>query len=116
MHELGVVFHMIDELKAVAADNDVQDISKVVVELGEVSTVIPSYLQDCWKWVAVKHDFLKNCELGIEIIPAVTYCEACGKEYGTVEFGRACPCCGSGRTYLIRGNEFLIKEIEVPEV
>ena len=36
MHELGVVFHMIDELKAVAADNDVQDISKVVVELGEV--------------------------------------------------------------------------------
>ena len=44
MHELGVVFHIIDELKAVADDNNVTRFSKVVLELGEVSSVIPSYL------------------------------------------------------------------------
>ena len=37
MHELGVVFHIIDDLKAVASDNDVSSISKVTIELGEVS-------------------------------------------------------------------------------
>ena len=35
MHELGVVFHIIDDLKAVASDNDVSSISKVTIELGD---------------------------------------------------------------------------------
>ena len=48
MHELGVVFHIIDDLKAVASDNDVSSISKVTIELGEVSGVVEEYLTDCW--------------------------------------------------------------------
>ena len=40
MHELGVVFHIIDDLKEVAIQNDIEKITKVVLELGEVSTVI----------------------------------------------------------------------------
>ena len=38
----------------------------------------------------------------------------CKKQYGTVEHGRACPYCGGGNTWLLQGNEFMIKEIEVP--
>ena len=56
---------------------------------------------------------LKGCELKCNIIPAVTYCEDCGKEYPTVEHGKICPHCGSEHTYLLRGNEVEIKEIEV---
>ena len=40
-------------------------------------------------------------------------CEDCKKEYPTVEYGKTCPYCGSEHTYLIRGNEVLIKEIAV---
>ena len=29
------------------------------------------------------------------------------------EHGKICPYCGSGRTYLVQGNEHQIKEIEV---
>jgi 23S rRNA (adenine2503-C2)-methyltransferase len=29
--------------------------------------------------------------------------------------GKICPCCGSGETWLIQGNEFTIKEIAVPD-
>ena len=42
MHELGVVFHIMDNLEKVAEENEVKGISKVVLELGEVSTVIES--------------------------------------------------------------------------
>ena len=52
MHELGVVFHVIDSLKKVAAENGVERINKVTLQLGEVSTVIPHYLTDCWRWAA----------------------------------------------------------------
>ena len=115
MHELGVVFHIIDDLKVVAKENKIEKIDKVTVELGEVSSVIPHFLTDCWSWASEKQDFLKETELLIETIPAISYCEDCGREYGTVEHGRTCPYCRSERTYLLQGNEFLIKEIEVTE-
>ena len=115
MHELGVVFHVIGNLEKVAAENNVKKINKVTLQLGEVSSVIPHYLTDCWKWASAKNDLLSGAELTIETIPAVTFCEACSREYATVEHGRTCPYCGSGRTYLLQGNEFMIKEIEVPQ-
>ena len=52
MHELGVTFHIMDHLEKVAKENEVEKIRKVVLELGEVSTVIESYLQNCWTWAA----------------------------------------------------------------
>lgn len=115
MHELGVVFHIISELEKVARDNSVEHISRVTLQLGEVSTVIPDYLTDCWKWASEKHDLIRGAALAVETIPAVTYCQDCGREYPTVAHGKICPWCGSERTYLVQGNEFLIKEIEVPQ-
>ncbi len=115
MHELGVVFHVIDSLKKVAAENAVTRISAVTLQLGEVSSVIPSYLTDCWKWASAREPLVAGAELRVEPIKAVTWCEDCQKQYGTVEHGRTCPYCGGGNTYLLQGNEFMIKEIEVPE-
>ena len=115
MHELGVVFHIIDDLKAVADENNIEKIDKVTVELGEVSTVIPHFLTDCWKWASEKQEFINGTELLIETIPAITQCEDCGKRYGTIAHGRICPFCGSEKTFLLQGSEFLIKEIEVSE-
>lgn len=112
MHELGIVFHVIKSVKAVAEENNLTEISKVTLSLGEVSTVIPEYLTDCWTWAAAKEELLKDAELAIEMIPAVTYCEDCQQTYGTVEHGKICPYCKSEHTYLIQGNEALIKEIE----
>jgi len=112
MHELGVVFHVIDDVKAIAKENNVEKVSSITIELGEVSTVIPFYLKDCFDWAKKKHEILKDCELKVEIIKAVTLCEDCQKEYSTVDHGKICPYCQSERTYLLRGNEFTIKEIE----
>lgn len=112
MHELGVVFHIIKGVEKTAADYQLTDIASVTVELGQVSTVIPHYLTDCWTWAVKKTTLLKNAELVIEEIPAVTYCEGCGETYSTVQYGKLCPNCGSERTYLLQGNEVNIKEIE----
>ena len=114
MHELGIVFYIIRDVKKAAEENRVERVSAVVMNIGEVSTVVPEYLTDCWRWAADREDLLRGCELRINIIPAVTYCGACGGEYETVPHGRTCPRCGSANTWLLRGNEVEIKEIEVP--
>ena len=113
MHELGIVFYIIRDVKEVAEQNGVSHVSKVVMNIGEVSTVVPEYLTDCWRWAADKEELLKGCELEVIVTDAVTVCNACGKEYTTVEHGKNCPFCGSTDTVLLRGNEVEIKEIEV---
>ncbi len=112
MHELGIVFHIIDSLETVAIENKLKEIASVTLEVGEVSGVIDSYLKNCWNWAVKKYDFIKDAKLITVEIPAVTYCQDCNKTYGTVEHGRICPYCSSEKTYLLTGNEFNIKEIE----
>ena len=113
MHELGVVFHCIKEINEIAAENKVAHVNSVTIQLGEVSTVIPELFEDCWNWAVKKETVLKDAKIKIERINAITFCEDCKQEYPTVEFGKTCPHCGSFNTYLVQGNEFLIKEIEV---
>ncbi len=112
MHELGIVFHIIRSVEKVAAENDLEKVSAVVLELGEVSGVVPDYLTDCWRWAAAKSELASGSELRIETLPAVTRCGGCGADYPTVAHGRTCPRCGSGDTWLLTGNEVNIKEIE----
>ncbi len=111
MHELGVVFHIIDDVTEIGRENGLSSVESVTLQLGTVSSVIPDYLTDCWKWAVKKTELLKEAALIIEPIEAVTFCEDCKKTYDTVKYGRTCPHCGSGHTYLLRGTEFLIKEI-----
>ena len=46
MHELGVVFHIMDSVEKIARENQADGINKVVLELGEVSPVIETYMQN----------------------------------------------------------------------
>lgn len=115
MHELGIAFHISDSVEKIARENNVRSVSRVTLEVGEVSTVIPDYLTDVWNWNRTRTQYLKNCELVIEVISAVTYCRDCEREYPTVEYGRICPYCKSEKTFLVTGNEINIKEIEVED-
>ena len=101
MHELGIVFHTIRTIEEVAAEQGLTRVGSVTLELGS-----------CWDWAVNRTELLRGAPLKIETLPAVTHCEGCGENYPTVRHGRTCPCCGSEKTWLLRGNEISIKEIE----
>lgn len=112
MHELGVVFSMIEVLKETAEEQGLSRIYKVSVDLGEVSGVVTDFFQDAWQWASGKDDLIRGAELEVNTVEAVTVCNACGRTYGTVEHGRICPYCGSPDTELLRGRELLIRSVE----
>ena len=113
MHELGVVFHVIDQLQELAEENKVKHINSVTLQIGTVTGIVPVYLEDCWNWAVSKHENMIDCKLKIEMIEAITHCEDCNQNYNTIIYGKTCPHCQSENTYLIQGNEFMIKEMEV---
>lgn len=112
MHELGIIVHITKTLQSVAEENNLKEITSVTLEVGEVSSIVPEYLTDCWEYYKKKFPLIKQAEMEIEILPAVTYCETCRRTYPTVEHGRQCPYCGSWETYLVTGDECNIREIE----
>ncbi len=114
MHELGVVFHIIKKVDKIAEENNAKSVTSLTLEIGEVSMIVPTYFEDCFNWAKVNRSkYMHTCKLNIVNIKAITKCTCCNKEYDTVTYGRICPFCGSEKTYLVCGNEVLIKEIEV---
>lgn len=112
MHELGTVIYIIETVEKLAVENKLTAVNSVTVQVGEVSAIIPDYLVDFWKYARRRSDLLKDTELKVEPINAVTFCESCMKTYPTLKYGRECPYCHSPNTFLVTGNEYIIKEIE----
>ena len=113
MHELGIVMQVIEQVDNVAAESKVEKVTKVLMEIGEVSSVIPEIFTDAFDWAKKRSNYLKDAELELVILEGITYCRDCKKTYRTVEFAKKCPHCGSMDTYLVTGNEINIKSIEV---
>lgn len=112
MHEMGIVVHLTKTLDEFAEENHISRIGSVTLSVGEVSGIVGDLFVDAWNYFRRKHPILAEAELRIETIPAVTHCDGCGQNYETVAHGRTCPHCGSQETWLIQGNECIIKEIE----
>ncbi len=113
MHELGIVMHMIGQVERVAGENGVGQVTKINMEVGEVSSVVPELFADCFEWAKKKTRYLRQAELELIILEGVSYCQDCKQTYKTTEFAKKCPHCGSERTYLVTGNEINIRDIEV---
>ena len=112
MHELGIVMHIVKTLEEVGQENGLQRIGSVTLEVGEVSGIVSEQLLDCWDYFRKRSALVEGAELKLLTLPAATWCNACKKTYETVKYGRTCPYCKSGETWLLTGNECNIKEIE----
>ena len=113
MHEMGIILHLAKSLEETAREQDISKILRVTLQVGEVSGIMTDYFTDCWNYFRLRRPVLEPAELTLETIPAVTFCSACERTYPTVQYGRECPYCHSVASWRLRGNECVIKEIEV---
>lgn len=114
MHELGLVFEVIKRVETLAAEYNIDRVQKVVLAIGEISYVVPMFIREVYA-PACEGTVLEGSELEIETIPARGKCLECRRVYDLVKFKGLCPHCGKKDYELLSGDEFLIKEIAVPE-
>ena len=112
MHELGIVFRCYQDHPTGRAGAGTAKCSLCYAGAGGGIGAVPHELESCWDWAVKRTELMPAAKLRIETIPAVTHCGECGQDYSTVPQGRSCPYCGSEETWLIRGDEINIKEIE----
>ena len=114
MHEIGIVRSMCKTVLDYAKANNVQRISEIVCEVGELSLVIPEYVEELYPAVAAETP-LKDTKLTLEIVPGMAECDECDEIFNVVENEGYCPNCGSFEKTVLTGKDFNIKEIHVPE-
>lgn len=110
MHELGVVFEIIKTVENFAKINQLKKIDTLVLQIGELSSMIPRYIEACYP-AAVEGTVLQDTKLEIEVLPGNGICKKCNKVFNLIENSNKCPKCGSKHWELLCGKEFMIKEI-----
>ena len=114
MHEIGILRQLVRTVEAFAAENGVSDIREVVVDCGELSLVIPEYLEELYP-VAAKGSLLQDAKLTIRMVPGLAECDDCDEIFNVIEHKGYCPNCGSFEKTVLSGREFSVREIVVPD-
>ena len=114
MHEMSLAIQAIRNVLEFAEDNGIDEIDTVVLEIGELSLVVPEYMEEAWK-AACQRTMLEKTRLQLDVTPGNGLCEGCGQVYNIVAYRGGCPRCGSREKEILCGREFNIKELLVPE-
>ena len=114
MHEIGIVRQIVRTVTDFAQANGIEQIAEVVVDCGELSLVIPKYLQDIYP-VVTEGTLLEGTRLLVNEIPGMAECDQCDEIFNVVEHKGYCPACGSFEKTVLSGKDFGIREIHVPE-
>jgi len=110
LHELGIVIKIVKTVEEFARKNNVTMIETLVLQVGELSSVVPRYIESCYP-MAVEGTLLEKTSLKIEVIPGEVRCKKCGESYNLIASNQRCPQCQGETWELISGREFQIKEI-----
>ena len=110
MHEIGVLIEVVKSVEKIAKENEVTKIETLVLQIGELSSMVPSYMKTLYP-VATEGTILDGSELVIEVVPANGLCRDCGKVFHLIEQDFTCPRCLTNNFDLLGGKEFTIKEM-----
>jgi hydrogenase nickel incorporation protein HypA/HybF len=110
MHELGIA----QEVVALVADHAGGKVTRVVLEIGKLSAILPDAVRFCFD-LCSEGTVVAGATLDIIEIPGRARCRECGREVMLEQpFGR-CLCGGTDLEWLT-GEELRVKEYEVSDV
>lgn len=111
MHEVGIISSMLNTIRAVMKQEELTRVEKIVLEVGELSGVIPHYMEECYPAAVYKTEF-QDTKLEMIVVPGIVRCDRCQSEFNGYQYDLTCPECGN-REDLTRlsGEGLLIREI-----
>ncbi len=110
MHELGLVYQVVKTVDGVVKGNNLVEVDKIILQVGEMSDVVPKFLEEAWQAAAPTTDY-PSAKMIVEVMPATAKCRDCGYEGHVKTFAPDCPHCSSSNLKITSGRQFDIKEI-----
>ena len=113
MHEIGVLYKMLEQVESVAKENHVRRVKKIEIELGELCGMLPVFFEQYYEPATENKELFKGSELVIRNIPGEGLCTDCNTLYNVMRFEGQCPKCRSRNKKIISGRDFVVKNILV---
>jgi len=112
MHEVGIISSMLNTIEAVMEEEGLTKVEKIVLQVGELSGVLPHYMESCFP-AAVYQTRFQDTKLELDIVPGIARCNRCGREFNGLQYDLTCPDCGNREDFeRLSGSELIIKEIQ----
>jgi hydrogenase nickel incorporation protein HypA/HybF len=112
MHELSLAEAMLDIIKQQAEQEGFSKVTKVVLEIGELSHVEADAMSFCFDAV-IAGSLAQGASLEIAGIPAKGSCLKCKKTSLMKNLYDPCEYCGEFGLELVAGDQLRIKHLEV---
>ncbi|MFP4392353.1 MAG: hydrogenase maturation nickel metallochaperone HypA [Desulfohalobiaceae bacterium] len=116
MHEMSIAQSLLDIIEQEMAKNQVHILEEVKVQVGELSSVVPSALEFAFQSLIQESQY-PQARLILERIPVRLCCSKCGTSYEPelqqgLLLHRACPHCGQSQGQsILQGRELHIEHI-----
>ena len=115
MHELSVLVEVVRQVKEIMDENDIKKVDTIVMEIGELSSVLPMYMYEYFPVICDDKPEFKDTKLEIITLPGNARCYDCGTIFNVIDNKGYCPKCNSFEKELLCGKECNIKEILVAD-
>lgn len=112
MHELAICQSLMNQVEAIAAENDAVNVKTIVVGIGPLSGVEAILLERAYPMASIG-TVAETAELVIESLPVKVSCSKCGNETIASPNKLTCKHCGDWQTTLISGDELLLLSLEL---
>ncbi|HWQ58022.1 MAG TPA: hydrogenase maturation nickel metallochaperone HypA [Clostridia bacterium] len=109
MHELTLLSGVFRTVSREMERNRLSSVEEIALDVGELSSVVPEYLERCFP-VAAAGTPLAKARLSISVVPAVCRCRACARAFPFRDTNGVCPACGGGGE-LVSGTDFTVRHI-----
>lgn len=112
MHEFAVCQSLLSQVEQVAHQNGADRVSRIVLEVGPLSGVVPELLNRAFQ-VARLGGIAARAELSIELSEIRVRCQRCDRESTVRANNLLCAHCGDYHVTLQSGDELMLKSVEL---
>ena len=113
MHEVSLVIGLARQLEEICRDHGAQRVTRFELEVGAMSNVVPKLLADAIDVISEEIDILRDAEVVVHEIALELHCRACGAVTHPESFTFGCPACGSTAVSAEKGQELLLRNVEL---
>lgn len=111
MHEMGLTDAMMKMVGRIVKTEGLTVVNRVTVEIGDLSGVVPRFLENCWEAVTAGTDF-EHTTLTIVTVPGTLRCEDCCHVFPADLDDLSCPKCRGQKLTPLSGRDMTIQQIE----
>jgi hydrogenase nickel incorporation protein HypA/HybF len=110
MHEMSIAAAIVEQVLAVARQNNLAKVTRVCLRIGQLRLIVPEALTAAWD--AVREGTLADgAPLEMTEVQARARCRKCGHEYCPEWPVFLCPTCNQASVEILAGEELLLQEI-----